>query len=76
MNESRIERYPDSPMVAAAAGQVGKGPPTYNPTIRENLDNRIAEHKKIIEELERIKAAMPENLVDMKIQDLRQAMQF
>lgn len=60
-------------------GQLGAGSGQaigYNPTIRENLENRIAEHKKCIVELERIKGAMPENLVDMKISDLRSAMQF
>lgn len=61
--------------VQTGAGQL-LGNPQYDPTIRENLDRRIAEHKKCIEELERIKAAMPENMIDMKIQDLRQAMQF
>lgn len=67
----------DSP-VYAQGNQVGKSliGGDYNPSIRENLDRRIAEHKKCIEDLERIKAAIPENLIDMKIQDLRLAMNY
>ena len=56
------------------AGMVRK--PNYNPTIRENLDNRIAEHQKCIEELEAIKAKVPDALIDMKIADLLEAMRF
>lgn len=71
--EEAEHRKTVTPYLGGAPSPLGK---QYDPTIRENLDRRIAEHKKCVEELERIKAAMPENMIDMKIQDLRQAMQF
>lgn len=63
---------------AAMPMMSGKGlmPPSYNPTIRENLENRITELKKQISELERVKGLMPVDLIDMKISDLREAMRF
>lgn len=48
----------------------------YNPTIEENLDSRIQQVTTHLEELLRIKESMPADLLKMRIQDLRMAMDF
>lgn len=48
----------------------------YNPTIEENLDSRIQQVTTHLEELLRIKESMPADLLKMKIQDLRTAMDY
>lgn len=62
--------------VIGGAGSLLRTKAQYDPTVRENLDNRIAELKKAVEELERIKSVTPPALIDMKISDLREAMRF
>lgn len=62
----------------AAAGQMQVGVKIdHNPTIRQNLDQRIAMHKAAITRLEATKARLEaSNLLDVPIGDLREAMNY
>jgi hypothetical protein len=46
-----------------------------NPTLRENIDNKIKWHKEEVERLEKIKDKMP-FMLDVNLRDLREAMNF
>lgn len=64
---------------AAAAGQMlgSNLKIDHNPTIRQNLDQRIAMHRAAITRLEATKAKMEaSNLLDVPIGDLREAMNY
>jgi hypothetical protein len=46
------------------------------PTVRENIERQINRHKKEIVRLQETMAKMPEAFLDMKIGDIRQAMNW
>lgn len=61
---------------AAQSAMIG-GYDIQPPTIRENIDRQIESHMSAIARLEQTKANLGKaNLLDMKISDLREAMQF
>ena len=55
------------------AGLVSLGK-AYNPTVEENIDNRIKAHLDEVSRLEALKKLLPEGLLKCHIGDLRTAM--
>lgn len=52
-----------------------RGSGVVNPTLRENIDNRIQHFKDEIVRLEKVKEQMPQ-MLDINLRDLREAMNF
>ena len=55
------------------AGMIGKG--QLNPTLRENIDQKIQYHLEEAERLKQIKEKLPQ-LLDVNLRDLREAMNY
>ena len=47
-----------------------------NPTLRENIEGKIKYYKDEIIRLEKIKEKIPENMMDINLRDLREAMNY
>ena len=55
--------------------QLGLLPKGVNPTMRENIEQKIQYHKDEIARLENIKTTLPQ-LLDVNLRDLREAMNY
>lgn len=66
--------YPEN-QVMSQAKALGCEPVDRNPTVRENIDSKIAMLKKEIERLEASKVTLGP-LLDMRIRDIRDAMSY
>jgi len=70
------ENYPAAAMETQAVGRIlGGGPKGINPTLRENIDQKIQYYKDEIVRLEAVKEKLPQ-LLDINLRDLREAMQY
>ena len=61
--------------VSSAEMSLGNASQMMNPTLRENIDQKIQYMKDEIVRLEAIKEKLP-NLLDVNLRDLREAMNF
>jgi hypothetical protein len=71
MEDNPKPSYPAG-QAAGALSRLG-GPPTLNPTLRENIEAKIQYYKDEIVRLEKVKAKM-EFMLDVNLRDLREAM--
>lgn len=69
--------YPNVPVGKYAGDKLATigGSQMMNPTLRENIDQKIQYMKDEIVRLEAIKEKLP-NLLDVNLRDLREAMNF
>lgn len=58
---------------AMVGGMVAKD---VNPTLEENINNKIQYHQNEIERLEKLKKTLGETLMNVNLRDLREAMNF
>lgn len=68
--------YPEQAAMATLGGNAKELIAVANPTLRENITRKINWHKDEIARLEQVAASMPEQLLDMNLRDLREAMSF
>jgi uncharacterized small protein (DUF1192 family) len=73
--------YEEAQMKVAGYGQISgaiSGTVMHNPTLAQNIDQRIAAMKSQVERLERVKAllAEPAGILNVPIDDLRFAMSY
>lgn len=73
-NEGQVKNY----MAISGQGQaVGVQTLMYNPTVRENIDNRIRGMQTEVERLQTVRVKLEKSgLLDVPIRDLQEAMRF
>ncbi len=62
--------------MVAKASMVGGGIRDVNPTLEENINNKIEWHTKEIERLNNLKKTLGETLMNVNLRDLREAMNY
>lgn len=72
---SRYKAVRNYPEAAVEKTALAAGGHALNPTLRENIDQKVQWHKDEIERLEAIKAKLP-TLLDVNLRDLREAMNY
>lgn len=62
--------------VMAQGSMVGGGMRDVNPTLEENINNKIDWHTKEIERLNNLKITLGDTLMNVNLRDLREAMNY
>lgn len=62
--------------VMAQGSMLGGGIRDVNPTLEENINNKIEWHTKEIERLNNLKKTLGDTLMNVNLRDLREAMNY